>query len=129
MIHCRLACIGSLLVLEPDAQIFPVKGAMFFLMGKNESYWGGGCIPDKKTSEKIMQWPNPPPRCMPLGYVFYRQFSGLPVSTLAVFFDYIFRKESREKKSYQLLMCLMMFVSHNSLKDFLEIHVFSPVRK
>ena len=25
-----------------------------------------------------------PPRCMPLGYVFYRQFSGLPVSTLAV---------------------------------------------
>lgn len=49
-----------------------------------------------------------PLRCMPLGYVFYRQFSGLPVSTLAVLITFLGRKA--ERKSYQFLMCLMKCV-------------------
>ena len=82
----------------------------------------------KKQVKKSCNGPKPL-RCMPLGYVFYRQFSGLPVSTLAVFFDYNLRKESREKELPVTHVFDEMFVSYNSLKDFFEIHVFSPVRK
>ena len=78
----------------------------------------------KKQVKKSCNDPKPL-RCMPLGYVFYRQFSGLPVSTLAVFFYYNLRKESREKELPVTHVFDEMFVSYNSLKDFFEIHVFS----
>ena len=54
----RLACAGSLLVLELSPQI--------------------EMMPCEVHAEAEAM-----PRCMPLGYVFYRQFSGLPVEAIA----------------------------------------------